>query len=85
MALYKLNVLHLSLTNDEGWRLAIPGLEELTDVGSRRCYDLTETRCLLTQLGSGPAPEEKKRDYYTREEYVEILKYAKERNVKVLP
>ena len=30
MALYKLNVLHLALTNDEGWRLEIPGLEELT-------------------------------------------------------
>ena len=32
MALYKLNKLHLHLTDDEGWRLEIPGLEELTTV-----------------------------------------------------
>ena len=38
MALYKLNVLHLAMTNDEGWRLQIPGLSELTSVGSRRCF-----------------------------------------------
>lgn len=32
MATYKLNTLHLHLTDDEGWRLAIPGLDELTEV-----------------------------------------------------
>jgi N-acetyl-beta-hexosaminidase len=30
--------MHLALTNDEGWRLEIQGLEELTSVGSRRCF-----------------------------------------------
>ena len=34
MAIYKLNVLHLHLSDDEGWRLEIPGLQELTMVGS---------------------------------------------------
>lgn len=34
----QLNVMHLALTNDEGWRLEIPGLEELTSVGSKRCF-----------------------------------------------
>jgi N-acetyl-beta-hexosaminidase len=37
MAAYKLNVLHLHLADDEGWRLEIDGLEELTAVGGRRC------------------------------------------------
>ncbi|KAL9180069.1 hypothetical protein ACHAXT_008039, partial [Thalassiosira profunda] len=83
MALYKLNVLHLALTNDEGWRLEIPGLEELTTIGSRRCFDLQESTCLLTQLGSGPDAEEGM--FYTRDEYVELLKYAAERNVKIIP
>ena len=46
--------MHLALTNDEGWRLEIPGLPELTSVGSKRCFDLDEHTCLLTQLGSGP-------------------------------
>ena len=32
MALYKLNKLHLHLTDDQGWRLEIPGLPELTQV-----------------------------------------------------
>lgn len=32
MSCYKLNRLHLHLTDDEGWRLQIPGLEELTQV-----------------------------------------------------
>lgn len=35
---FQLNALHLALTNDEGWRLAIPGLDELTSVGSKRCF-----------------------------------------------
>ena len=32
LAMYKLNKLHLHLSDDEGWRLQIPGLEELTEV-----------------------------------------------------
>ena len=32
MAFYKLNILHLHLTDDEGWRLEIPGIPELTEV-----------------------------------------------------
>jgi hexosaminidase len=36
MARYKLNVLHFHLTDDEGWRLEIPSLPELTEVGARR-------------------------------------------------
>jgi len=32
LAMYKLNKLHLHLADDEGWRLQIPGLEELTEV-----------------------------------------------------
>jgi len=84
MSLWKLNVLHLALTNDEGWRLEIPGLEELTSVGSKRCFDLEETKCLLTQLGSGPI-ESQEAQFYSRQEYIDILKYAQSHNVKVIP
>ena len=52
MAAYKMNKLHLHLTDDEGWRLEIPGLPELTDIGGQRCFDETEQNCLLPQLGS---------------------------------
>ncbi|HBI09614.1 MAG TPA: beta-N-acetylhexosaminidase, partial [Franconibacter pulveris] len=54
MAAYKLNKFHFHLSDDEGWRLEIPGLPELTETGAKRCHDLSEKRCLLPQLGSGP-------------------------------
>ena len=38
MTHYKLNVLDLRLTDDEGWRIEIPGLEELTDIGGKRGF-----------------------------------------------
>jgi hexosaminidase len=38
MAEYKLNVLHLHLSDDEAWRLEIPGLSQLTEIGSKRGY-----------------------------------------------
>ena len=44
----QLNVLHLALTNDEGWRLEIPGLEELTSVGSKRCFGECNNLSLTT-------------------------------------
>ena len=84
MALYKLNVLHLAMTNDEGWRLEIPGLEELTSVGSKRCFDPSEQTCLLTQLGSGPDAANGPQ-FYTRQDYMDILQYAQDRNVQVWP
>mmetsp|Transcript_29778 Transcript_29778/g.61261 ORF Transcript_29778/g.61261 Transcript_29778/m.61261 type:complete len:530 (+) Transcript_29778:134-1723(+) len=82
MAMWKLNALHLALTNDEGWRLQIPGLPELTAVGSKRCFDLDEENCLLTQLGSGPNLNS---GFYKRQDYIDILRYAARRNVKVIP
>ena len=47
MASLKLNKLHLHLGDDEGWRLEIPDLPELTQIGAWRCHDLTEQNCLL--------------------------------------
>lgn len=85
MARYKLNRLHLHLGDDEGWRLAINGLPELTDIGSRRCHDPAETRCLIPQLGSGPNPDNQANGYYTREDFIEILQAAQARHIEVIP
>ena len=85
MAHYKLNKLHLHMTEDEGWRLQIPGLPELTDVGGKRCFDLTEQSCLLTQLGAGPHGDAAGNGYLTREDFIEILKFATVRHVEVIP
>ena len=85
MSAYKMNKLHLHLSDDEGWRIAIPGLPELTDVGGNRCFDLDETRCLLPQLGSGPTSDNFGSGFFSKADYVEILKYAKARNIDVIP
>lgn len=85
MARYKLNKLHLHLTEDEGWRIEIPGLPELTEVGSNRCFDLSEQSCVLTQLGTGPFKTGSGNGYFTTEDFIEILKYADARHIEVIP
>ncbi|MCG9696005.1 family 20 glycosylhydrolase [Shewanella sp. Isolate11] len=85
MAAYKLNALHLHMGDDEGWRLEIDGLPELTEVGSKRCHDLQEDHCLLPQLGSGPNADSEVNGYYTKADYIEILKYAGARQIEVIP
>jgi len=85
MSAYKLNKFHLHLTDDEGWRLAIPGLPELTDVGSQRCHDLDENSCLLPQLGSGPTSDNTGSGYLSKADYIELVQYADARNIEVIP
>ncbi|WP_145561301.1 beta-N-acetylhexosaminidase [Yersinia bercovieri] len=85
MAAYKLNKFHFHLSDDEGWRIEIPGLPELTDVGSKRCHDLTENSCLLPQLGSGPDSSNLGSGHFNRDDYIEILKYAQARQIDVIP
>ncbi len=85
MAAYKMNKFHFHLADDEGWRLEIPGLPELTEVGSNRCHDPEETTCLLPQLGSGPDTSNNGSGYFTIADYAEILGYANARNIQVIP
>jgi len=87
MAYYKLNKFHFHITDDEGWRLEIPGLPELTDVGSKRGHTADELTMLNPAYGSGPFPvtETYGSGYYTKADFVEILKYAKARHIEVIP
>lgn len=85
MSKYKMNKFHFHLSDDEGWRIEIPGLPELTSVGSNRCHDLNEQNCLLPQLGSGPDSNTNGSGYFTRDDYIEIVKYAKSRFIEVIP
>ena len=82
MAAYKMNTLHLHLSDDESWRLEIPGIPELTEFGATQCHDESETACLMPVLGAGP---NKKTQYYSIEDYKNILKYADDRNITVIP
>lgn len=84
---YKLNVLHFHFSDDEGWRLEIPGLEELTTVGARRGYTVDEKECLYPAYNGGydPLSATSGNGYYTRDEFIDFLRYAAERHVQVIP
>ncbi|XP_072028045.1 beta-hexosaminidase-like [Amphiura filiformis] len=85
MGMYKLNKFHFHLSDDEGWRIEIPDLPELTEIGGYRCHDLTETKCVISQLGSGPGISTSGSGFYTVAEYREILQYADDRGIEVIP
>ncbi|MEL6389512.1 MAG: family 20 glycosylhydrolase [Bacteroidota bacterium] len=86
MAFYKLNKFHFHLTDDEGWRLEIPDLPELTLIGSRRGYTTTERDHLYPAYGSGPDPDRSYGSgYYTTDEFIDILRYAQDRHIEVIP
>ena len=86
MALYKLNVLHLHLTDDEGWRIAMNSLPELTQVGAKRGHTLDSKHFLPASHGSGPdTGKYPGSGFYTRADFIEILKFATERHITVLP
>ncbi len=88
MAFYKLNTFHFHLTDDEGWRLAIEELPELAEVGGRRGHTLTEQDMLIPSYGSGPFPDPQTSSgsgYYSRAEFIDLLKYAHERHIEVIP
>ena len=85
MAAYKLNKLHLHLGDDEGWRLEIPSLPELTEVGARRCFDPSERECLMPQLGAGIDTNSEVNGYYSVADYTDILQAASARHIQVIP
>lgn len=82
MVRYKYNLLHWHLTDDEGWRIEIKGLPKLTEVGAwsvkKEGYFGTFT----------PPTADEPRNYggfYTQEDIKEVIQYAKERFVDILP
>lgn len=88
MGMYKLNKFHFHLTDDEGWRLAIDELPELTEVGGRRGHTETEEQFLAPAYGSGPDPTPGNSfgsGWYSRDEFIEILQFANERHIEVIP
>ncbi len=89
LATYKVNHLLFYTTEDEGWRVEIDGLPELTKVGAQRQHTTgKETNVLHPSYGSGPfANAEGKHGsgFYTKADFIEILKYANDRHIKVIP
>ena len=86
-ASYKMNVLHFHFADDEAWRLEIPGLEELTAVGSCRGHTTDESRCLYPCYDGGYDPDASTvgNGHYSREDFIGLLRYAAERHIRVIP
>ncbi len=82
MAKYKFNLLHLHLTDDQGWRIQIKTLPKLTEVGAWR-VDKTGTFGRFSK----PEPNEPKTygGFYTQEDIKELVQYAKEKFINILP
>jgi hexosaminidase len=79
MAAHKLNVLHFHLTDDQGWRIEIRKYPRLTEVGSWRAR---------TKFGHRASPlwEQKPHGgHYTQNDIREIVAYAAERHITVVP
>jgi len=86
LARYKLNVFHLHLTDDEGWRIELPSLPELTALGARRGHTLDSGTHLPPAFGSGPDVDRPwGSGFYSRADYVDILRYAAARHIEVIP
>lgn len=67
IAMYKVNTLHLHLSDDQGWRIAIDSWPRLTSVGGS------------LEVGGTPG------GFYTKDDYREILRYAGERYITIVP
>jgi len=82
MVRYKFNLLHFHLTDDEGWRIEIKSLPRLTEVGA-----WSAKRVGTFGEFAAPAPDEPRNygGFYTQEDIKELINYAKERFVNILP
>lgn len=79
MALYKLNRFHWHLTDDQGWRIEIEKYPLLTEIGSYRKG---------SQLHAWNCPDYEEvphAGYYTKDDIREIISYAKERCIEIVP
>jgi hexosaminidase len=82
MARYKMNVFHWHLTDDNGWRIEIKGLPQLTQVGAWRVPR-------LARWGTREPPREGEAategGFYTQDDIREVVAYARQRFVTVVP
>lgn len=99
MARHKLNVFHWHLTDDQGWRIQIDRYPLLTERGAWRTFNNHDKRCLQrAEEEDNPRlliPEDKCRTnaqgekeyggYYTKKEIREVVSYAAERGIEVIP
>lgn len=82
MVRYKYNILHLHLTDDEGWRIEIKGLPRLTEIGAWRVKREGSFGDFIPPTADEPRTYG---GFYTQEDIKELVAYAKDRFVDIMP
>ncbi len=96
MLYYKLNKLHLHLTDDQGWRLQIEQYPLLTEKGAWRLHDKNDSLCIkrAQEDATFAIPEDRyktkdgKRMYggwYSKDEMHAFIQYCSKRNIEIIP
>lgn len=95
LAHYKANVFHLHFGDDEGWRVEMPQFPELTGYGAYHEFpyknekgEHVETDYLMQSYNGGIDPEDmssSSNGHLTKEDYIEIVRYAWDRRIAVIP
>ena len=81
MAVYKMNRFHWHLTDDQGWRVEIKRYPKLTTVGATRANSWT----VDINHGDYWTNEQYGPYFYTQEEIKDVVAYAKERHIEIIP
>jgi len=79
LALHKLNYFHWHLTEDQGWRIEIKKYPKLTEIGSKR------NGSIIGRYPGKGSDNTVEQGFYTQEEVKEIVKYAADRFITVIP
>jgi hexosaminidase len=82
MVIYKFNLLHLHLSDDQGWRIEIKKLPELTKIGAWR---VPRTGLWWDRLPPQEGEAATYGGFYTQEQIKELVAYASNRHVNILP
>ena len=88
LAYYKFNVIQFHFSDDEAWRLEIPGFPELTQVAARRGATLDEKGHLAQIFDGNGNPDDLSQcanGYITRAEFIDLLRYAWQRGIRIIP
>jgi hexosaminidase len=83
LAMLKMNVLHLHLVDDQGWRIEIKKYPKLTEVGAWRVDQ--ENAAWNARLTTNPDEKGTYGGFLTQEELKEIVKYAATKNIEIIP